>query len=513
MRPTTSDFNRTTVPGDRRTEQIFDGTAPWALEQLAASLDSNLTGPTDRWFNIGIEDENDDMSDSELLWCETVSDLIFKEYARPEVNLNPMLHEVYQDIGAFGTAVLYQDWDFSERHVFFRSFPLADCYILEGAKGRIDALWRKTKMTIRQIKQEFSKPTDNLPPKLLRDLEDYKEMTVIHEVRPRTDEEGYKPGPGIKNKPWSSKYIITEMVDEAPLRESGFSEFPYHVPRWAKLSGEPYGRSPGMVCLPDIKMLNTMAKIIIRAAQKVIDPPLIVPDDGFMLPLKTSPGSLIFKTAGQEDTIEPLKTGGNIEIGNDLLDSRRDQILKAFYVDWIIRQKKKERQTAVEVNDDRNEMLRQMAPMLGRTQVELLSPMLVRTYNLMNAAGRLPIAPATMSKKRLAIYYISPAAKAQAGTKSQAIQIFTQDLVAIAQAMPEVMDAIDPDEYASEMAKYRDVTRKILRSPEQIQQVRQARQKQQAAQQMAATGKDSASALQSLSVAQKNGLPLGGAGQ
>src|SRR5512134_2123352 len=39
-------------PGERRTDRLFDGTAPDAVDQLAASLMSQLTPPWARWFRI-----------------------------------------------------------------------------------------------------------------------------------------------------------------------------------------------------------------------------------------------------------------------------------------------------------------------------------------------------------------------------------------------------------------------------------------------------------------------------
>lgn len=505
VRTTTSDFNRQGTQGDRRTEDIFDATAPWALEQLAAHLNASLTSDTERWFNIGLDDVGlQDLNAEQLQWCEHVADAIFKEYSKPDVNLAAAKAEVYLDVGGFGTGVLYQDWDWEGGHIKFKAFPLADCYALEGANGKIDTLFRKTLMTKRQILQEFSRADDNIPQKLREVKDDDSKMfEVVHCVYPRRD---VQYGPAARNKPIASVWCIKEFME--CLRESGYDEFPYHVPRWSKLAGEQYGRSPAMVCLPAIKMVNTMKKVTIKAAQKLVDPPLIVPDDGFMMPIKTSPGSLIFKSMGQEDTITPLDTKGRPDIGLDLMTEEREQILKAFYVDWIIRQKKKERQTAAEVHDDRNEMLRQMGAILGRIMTELTSPLVIRTYNLLNAAGRIPPAPPSMFGRRLKLFYVSPAAKAQEGSKALNIQAFTQDLVTFAQVSPEIMDAIDTDVYAQEMARFRDVTRTVIRTPEAIAAIREARAKSNAAAQMAAVGKDSASAIKDLSVAQKNGLPL-----
>lgn len=505
VRTTTSDFNRTTTSGDRRTENIFDATAPWALEQLAAHLNASLTSDTDRWAQIGLDDVGiADLNAEQLAWCEAVTDIIFKEFVNPKVNLASSKSEVYLDVGGFGTGVLYQDWNWEEQCLHFKAFPLADCYALEGANGMIDTLFRSTKQTKRQIMQEFSRPDDYIPRKLIEAKDDDSRFyEVVHCVYPRKD---VKSGYSARRMKFASVWLIIEFKEV--LRESGYSEFPYHVPRWSKLAGEQYGRSPAMVCLPAIKMVNTMKKVTIRAAQKLVDPPLIVPDDGFMLPIKTSPGSLIFKAAGQEDTIQPLDTKGRPELGLELMTEEREQILKSFYVDWIIRQKKKERQTAAEVHDDRNEMLRQMGSILGRIMTEFTSPLFVRSFNLKSAAGHLPPAPASMHGRKLKLYYVSPAAKAIESSKASNIQAFTQDIVVFGQQNPEIFDAIDTDVYAQEMAKYRDVTRKIIRTPEAIAALRDARQKRQAAVDMAATGRETAAAIKDLSVAQKNGIPL-----
>lgn len=501
VRTNTSDFNRNSTQGDRRSENIFDGTAPWALEQFAAGLHSFLTSPTERWFNVTLADQEGEIDDDSLAWLEQASDAIFKEYAKPSVNLAPNLHEVYQDLGGFGTGVIYQDWDWQAGHVHFRSFPLADCFIKESAKGHVNCMMRLVKMTVQQIMDEFNREGDKIPAKLLEEKMD-KSMEVIHWVEPRDVK---RVGFSATKKRFKSCWVLKDL--KCTLRERGYDEFPYHVPRWTKLAGELYGRSPAMTCLPDIKMINTMSKVIIKAGQKLVDPPLIVPDDGFMLPIKTAPGSLIFKTAGQEDTIQPLVTNGRPDIGLDMMDQRREHIIKSFYVDWILRQKKKERQTATEVMDDRNEMLRQMSPMLGRITVELLSPMVIRTYNLLNNAGKIPPAPPQLQRRQLDLSYVSPAAKAQHGSKAVGIQMFIQDLAQLTPVSPEVADNLDVDALAQEMAKVRDVTRKVIRSPEQVAAIRQSRQQAQQTASAVAMGRELAGAAKDISVAQKNGMP------
>src|SRR4051812_14357990 len=75
VNPLASDVTRRTSEGVRLTTNMYDGTAPWALEQLASGLCSFLTSPTERWFNIGVEDYDYLQDDEALTWLERVSDI------------------------------------------------------------------------------------------------------------------------------------------------------------------------------------------------------------------------------------------------------------------------------------------------------------------------------------------------------------------------------------------------------------------------------------------------------
>lgn len=505
VNPDAMDFTRASTGGEKRTEQIFDGTAPWALEQLASGLQSFLTSPSDRWFTLCVKDYPDYEAEPEILaWLEMVSDAIFQIYSDPRVNFPDSIHESYQDLGSFGTSVLYQDWDENDGHVTFKSFSLADCYILENSKGMVDTLYRKVNWSLRQIKQEFGEEVLN---QKMKDEKDQDKMyEPVHAVFPRMDR---VPGKMNKqNKKFGSYWFLPS--EKLVLRESGFSEFPYHCPRWTKRAGEVYGRSPAMTCLPDIKLLNAMEKVMIKSAQKLADPPLLVPSDGFTLPIKTAPSSLIFFEAGlaQQDMLKPLETRARPEIAEEKMAQKRQHILRSFYADWITREKKRERQSATEIMDDREEMLQLMAPILGRLQTELLGPLIARTYNFLKEKRKLPPTPILLQRRSLYVGYKSPAAKAQLATKGVAIRRFTQELIPLAQIDPTIMDVLHPDKYAAELAVYMDVSRKILRTPEELEELRDKREKAQQMQQLTEVAGPASQAIKNIADAKEKGMNL-----
>lgn len=481
-----------------RTAAMYDGTAPDALEGLASGLHSYITSPTERWFELEIEGNAEMMRDPEVLaWLERVSDIIYGYYNIEGSNFNPALHEAYLDIGSYGTCVPHQEWSPELNCPVFRTFPILDCFILENNEGRIDTLHRAMGWTLRNIRQQFG---DMLPRKLMEKKIEEEVFTVIHSVFPRTDRNAKKFD--MKNKKFVSAWVCEETQEL--LLESGYDTFPYHPARWMKLSGEIYGRSPAKKCLADIKMLNAMEKTILKAGNKMVDPPLVVPDDGFMLPLETSPGSLIYKEPGAEEIV-PLEIRGAMPWAEDKAQQKREFIQRAFYADWFKMEKNNVEMTAYEVADRREEKLRQLAPMLGRLVSELHSPMIARTYNLLNDRNLIPQAPGQLAGARLKVGYRSPASVAQTGVKAISMGRFLNDLAPLAQVDPSVLDVVDTDAYARELAIARGTPRTILRSERDIQARRQQRQQEQMMQQIAGAAEPVSKAIKNVADAKAAG--------
>lgn len=477
--PDSSSFSDARRPrGARNRQQIFDGTAPWALEMFAAGLHSYLTSPIERWFNLSpIGEPWHRLSRESTVWLEYVSDTIYHYYSLPQANLNSALHETYLSLGSFGAAPLYQ-YTRSDGFLAFRAFNLADTFFDENHEDRVDVVFRKLPVTTRKLVQMFPDHADHKDIKHAKDMETWE---VIHAVLPRKDRN--PKGMNTRtNKPFAEYYFCPDLP--MILEEGGYDDFPYHVPRWTKLAGETMGRSPAMAVLPDIRMVNQMSKEIIYAAQLANMPPLVFDEDSMLLPVKTvTPKSIMFKQQGSEMP-QPLNSGNQPQLALEDLDQRREAIRQAFFVDFLLRPKKKERQTTLEIQDDRAEMLRQMAPMLGRVQDELLGDMIRRSFRVLARSGALPDPPAELENKPLEIVYTSPAAKAQYGTKATAISQFLQDLAQIAQFDPEAVQALDSEALLQELAKLRDVTRRVLKDPKKLQEEREAQQQAQQAQMM-----------------------------
>jgi hypothetical protein len=224
-------------------------------------------------------------------------------------------------------------------------------------------------------------------------------------------------------------------------------------------------------------MLNEMSKTTIKAAQKQVDPPLLVPDDGFILPVRTVPGGLNFYRAGTRDRIEPLNIGANNPLGLNMEEQRRGAIRDAFYVNQLMMQSGPQ-MTATEVVQRNEEKMRLLGPVLGRLQSELLRPLIDRTFAILLRKKLFKPAPDFLSGQDIQIEYVSPLAKAQRSSELQSIMRAIEIFGSLANVAP-VFDHINIDNLVMHLADIVGVPAKVLNSKAEVNAIRQNKQQQQ----------------------------------
>jgi len=467
MLPRKADITKKRTQGDKRTELIYDGTAIHAVELLSSSLHGMLTSPSTPWFSMRYRNpalQNDDAANE---WLEICIDQMYQAFNRS--NFQQEIHELYYDLVVFGTSAFYVEGDrdglrFSTRHI-------AEVTVAEDQNGKVDTVYRKFKISARAAAQRFGE--ENLPTQMVKDLKDepHKEHDLVHVVYPR----GETKGKIAKNKPVASVYY--HLDSKSLISEGGFDDFPFMVPRFVKDSVSTYGRSPAMNALPDVKMVNKMSETTIRAAQKQIDPPLMVPDDGFVLPVRTTPGALNFYRTGTRDRLEPLQIGANNPLGLNMEEQRRNAIRQAFYVDQLL-MSQGPAMTATEVLQRNEEKMRLLGPVLGRLQSELLQPLISRSFALLLRNGLLPAAPEQLQGQDIDIEYVSPLAKAQKLTDLQSMLRGFEVMMQVAEIAP-VMDYLDSDKLVQYLVEVTGIPARVIRSDEEVARIRDEQAKAQ----------------------------------
>jgi hypothetical protein len=468
MQPRKADVTKTRSRGDKRTELIFDSSPLQSVELLAASLHGMLTNPSTPWFSLRFKAEDIEFEDEAKEWLESATETMYAAFNKS--NFQQEIFELYHDLITFGTAAMFVEED-DEDILKFSTRHINEIFIAENDKGRIDTVFRKFKLSARAAIQKFGDVSTNIATVAKKDP--YEEVEMLHAVYPRSD---FNPKKQDKqNMPFESVYIEAGTGEE--LSVSGFREFPFVVPRYLKASHEIYGRSPAMTALPDVKMLNEMSKTTIKSAQKQVDPPLLVPDDGFILPVRTVPGGLNFYRAGTRDRIEPLNIGANTPLGLNMEEQRRNSIRNAFYVNQLMMQTGPQ-MTATEVIQRNEEKMRLLGPVLGRLQSELLKPLIDRAFALILRKNLFKPAPEFLSGKDIEIEYVSPLAKAQKSSELQSIMRAIEIMGSLSNVAP-VFDHINMDKLVRHLADIVGVPQKILKPQSELNAERQQAQAQQ----------------------------------
>lgn len=481
--PRRCDFSVSNTQGQKRNRKIIDSHPVSCCEELASALQGWLTPPSSPWFELTADDRPLMQNIQIRNWIKKCADVLIDIFQTPKYKFYPQLHEVYLDLAAYGTAILNVEEDVDGLDFVFSSIFLSNCYIDIDAFGTVDTMIREIKYSPRQMLQKFENDlTDEQIKKLGKKVAENstEDSLILHIVLPRDKKKVDEDSLNAKKRPFASYYVWVE--ENHIIRESGFYEFPYMVPRWYVLSGETYGRSQGMTALPDAKMLHKIATTTMKASEKQIDPPLQVPDDGFMAPINVTPGAInYYRTIGGFDTtdlIRPINFGGNINVGLENENQKRQSISKIFLLD-LLQDEKKVEMTATEVMQREEARMRIMTPQLGRLHSELLGPLIQRVFNICSRKKLLPDPPKELEGKSIIIRYVSPLARAQRTAEISKVTRLGQELVQYANIKPEVLDYLNFDGVAKWLIDIYNTPPEVVASEKEVQNKRQQRQQQE----------------------------------
>ena len=491
--PRKSDMTGMVTPGERKNLQVYDSTGIQANELLAAGLHGLATNPATRWFGVRVLDD-------ELMKIEAVKEYLsdtearmFREMHAPGASISTHIHECYLDGGAFGTAVLFiGDNDGRPQ---FQARHLREVYLDEDADGDVDTVYRCFEMSARQIKQKWPESIPRVVAEAISSGKESIKFEIIHGVFPRDE---VTSGSKLrKDMPVASVYVMRDGKEL--LDDGGFDEFPYAVFMWSKTPGEKYGRGPGMAALPDVKMLQQMMKTHLRAAQKVVDPPLKVNDDGVIAPIRTMPGGLNFLRPGAD--IAPLQTGARIDISFEMMEDVRSRVGRAFFSGVVRPFNERSNETATEVMQRVQQQMRLLGPVLGRLE-KFLGQIVARVNGIMARAGKLGVAPDELADQPFTVEFVSPIATAQRSGEVENVVNWLTLNTQFAQADPAIMDKIDFAKLPEWTADRLRVDPELTLDDKEAEEKAQGRQMQQAAA-LAGPAKDGAQAMKTAAEAQQ----------
>jgi len=498
-----------TVPGQKRNQDQYDVTANAALWKFAAAMESMLTPANNKWHRLRHPDLGLMKRRDVQLWFDQVNDAMFHYRYSPHSGYQANQHDGYVSLGAFGTSSLFTDEYYDPlrpqmKGLRYRNIHLGELFFAVNFQGQVDTVYRRFKLTLRQIAQKWP---NNIPDGLRQQLKDKPEteVTVVHIVKPNPD---FDPkAANAQGYRYASYYVLRDNV--ALLHRGGYRCMPYSTARYLSAPGELYGRSPAMNVLPAISVLNEEKKTLIKQGHRTVDPVLLAHDDGVLDGFSLKPGAINYGgvNADGRALVHALPVG-NLAIGKELMDDERLAINDAFLVTLFQILIQTPQMTATEVLERAREKGALLSPTMGRFQAESIGPQIEREFDLLMWQGLLPPPPPALIEAgaNYMVEYDSPLNRAMradeaAGTMrtfqwASEIAATTQD--------PSVMDFFNTDAIIPELMQINGAPFRFMRDPAEVAQLRAQRQQQQAAAQLT-------QALPGIAAIQKASTPEGNA--
>lgn len=499
------DFTVKRAPGERRRDKVFNATAPLANDSLASALHGLLSNSSIVWFILRSTNPKDNENQEFKTWLYLTTLLMLEYFNSPQSNFMLASHELYLDIGSFGTGVCLTRRR-PGRPLRFEAQPLADTYVCEDDDGQVVEVYQFLKMRARDIVKRWGE--DNAHRDIVKASKDPAHCNelfeILHAIYKREDHDPLLADAG--NKPWASEYI--DLKNKKHLSIGGFDRLPRKMVRWAKASGEAYGTGPGVRSLNATKTVNLMTKDVLISGELANRPPLNAPATGYLKgPIYQTPGAVNYYTAGSRDRVEPMHTGADPRIGVEMIQLWESRIEQFFFLD-VLKLPDRDRMTATEIIERRQQGLLLASPQMSRMYTEWLQPAILEVYMWMKETGQLPPLPQGFEGRTLTVDYVSPMAMAQKASLAQNIIRVMEDGALLIQAKPEVMDNIDADRIMRDLVNLHNANPQYLNTINRVRQLRDSRNRALAADQVAETAQKGAKAAKDLAAASAGGLDL-----
>lgn len=480
--PRYEDLTFDKMPYQQTGKAIYDGTGISAARIQAVGMQGYTVNESMRWFRLGFPIPDVEDVPANKQYFEDCERSLYAAYRRS--NFYPTITNLFMQGGTLGTTVLYQEHDVVEQRLVFRSLHPREFYIQENRYRNVDVLHRKFDLSAREAKKMF--PEERLSDPIKNAIKENpdKKFRFIHAVGPNEDRMYGKLD--SYNKRFTSVYI--EEKGEEPLIQSGYDENPYMVWRWYLLDDGPYGGGPGWDALYDVMGLNKMSKSLLVAVDKMANPPMVALEELRGLTRFTPSGVTWTKDMSNkpEQVLQRIDISGALEREQNI----REIVKQHFNVDFFLMLAHSDQQmTATEIRERQTEKSVMLGPAVGNLNVDVLQGTIDRTHNILGENGELPEPPESLEEfvgMDMKIDFLSPLSQAQKRiTETQGLQVFVEKMVGLTEVAPGWADNINWDEYTRAVADGEGVQQRVLRSHEEVAEIRAEREEQEQAAQQA----------------------------
>lgn len=496
--PERADFTTKTVPGDERYWDIFDEEPMILRRDLSNQIGAQMRPRGRDWFMAKAYPRHLNKIEDVRIWCEEATETIRDVIYASGTNFTKAFSQSDNDYVAFGTSILTHTYNRDRTGLVFECLHPRDCAWEENADGHIDVMHERMRKTMAQIDQMGFVIPKEWTDRYQKDPQ--CEVMIQRCVYPIEyfDEGGGKRPPRMAR--YAVKYLAPDCLAELKTKSGAqpyFRTWPYLVRRWSTVSGEPFGRSPcTSVALATARTLNQAQLSVIEALEKLVNPPLLAPDDGIVGEVQIRANGITFYDPtldyGSRRPVEALEVG-RPDFGMDFALERRQFLARAFLQNLIRFPQVTKEMTAFEASKLWDQYIREAAPIYEPMEQENAQLMEGVFERVMDADGPgkwggfaeppdVLMEAASEGGVEIKFEFETPLSEAHKRLKlekaMEANGYITQRLA----TNPDIVDLVDQDEMDSEALKA-ILPAKAIRKREDVASIREEKTQQRQAQQ------------------------------
>lgn len=393
-------------------DNVFDSTAMVALDGFVSNIQSALFPPVKSWINLvageGVKDPAE--GDKKL---EVIVATVFKYLSNS--NFDTEMTKALGDFSA-GVGAIMLNKGTSENPLQFTAVSARQLSIEEGAHGRIDTVYRESRVAYRSLQETW--PDMAIP-------EAYQELVEKQSAEYVDLLEAFMPGKIKLVKSGKTKeavvdgykYTVIDTKTKEVLLERSQESSPWVVFRWPGLPNEVYTQGPLLKALPDILTVNKVKELILSKGSRDTFGIYTYLDDGVInvqnvkygpdawIPVETNGGA-------RGPAIQLLPSGGSLEVGQFIFNDIEQKINKIMYAEPLGRIDLPVK-TATEVAFRMQELARKAGSAFGPLLFELIAPLVKRILFVLDELGLIDLGGFKVDGRAIALQYQSPLALAQ----------------------------------------------------------------------------------------------------
>lgn len=392
---------------------------------LQDQIGTMLRNTNKPWFHNVIKGTKDTDHDAKR-WLEWSTGVQRRAMYAPATLMTKACSQADGDFACFGQAAMTVRMNKNFDDLIYRTWHLRDMAWMEDEDGKLCAIFRRWRPTIRTLVQLFGqgKAGTSLSDKITRraDKEPQAEIECLHMMVKADMYDGDGRG-----KVWRSIYFDCENQHEMESVAQNRRE--YVIPRWQTVSGSQYAFSPATVAaLPEARLLQAMTYTLLDAGEKVVNPPIVATEQALRSDVALYAGAITYIDADYDErsgqALRPLiQDSRGMPLSKEMQQDSRSLLAQCFYLNRLQLPQRGQEMTAYEVGQRIQEYIRNALPLFEPMEAEYNGALCEETFEVMLAAGAFGSRfdmPPSLRGKEVDFRFSSPlhdAIEAQKGAK------------------------------------------------------------------------------------------------